>query len=355
MPSVTAASLSGAAVTIHVDNRANNVHAFQSGNRLVVEDDAPGGFYLTAPRWNFDLSKVGRIYFYGGNGNDRFVNDAPVPIDAYGGGGADYLAGERLALDHFFGGGGVNTYHDSFNLDRWSVNGYTAADVDQANSPTCTFLGALAAATDRVNLASALKETARGVYQVRLINNGRLVYQTVRFDGTWTDNDAQPGHTRDSAGRITDQLTGEFWTVLYQRAYLQLKGVNWQDPNTDHWGSAWKNGQAALYALTGWTCSTTNVTTNQSTSLAQTLQAALQHGEVVTAGTRASTTANVVTRHVYAVEGVYQSNGAWMVRLYNPWGHDGPNAATDGRDDGFVTLTWSQFTYNFNQVYRARS
>src|SRR5262249_11612321 len=145
-------------------------------------------------------------------------------------------------------------------------------------------------------------------------------------------------------GHIGDQLTGEFWTLVYQRAYLQLKGVNWQDPNTDHWGNSWKNGQAALYALTGWTCSTTNVATNQSTALARDLQAALKQGDVVTAGTRQKTSNYVVDNHVYAVEDVYQSNGVWMVKLYNPWGHDGPGASTDGRDDGFVTLTWSQFT-----------
>jgi hypothetical protein len=353
--SVSSVFLSGGTVSINADSHDTAVHSYKSGSKIVVKDDAPNGFYLTTPTWTFDAAKVSRIVFNGGNGNDRFVNDAPVPITAYGNGGNDYLQGNQLALDRLFGGSGSNTYHESFNLDHWFANNnYTATDIDQAASPTCTFLGALAGAADRVDLSAGLKETSHGVYQVRLINNGRFVYETVNFDGTWTDTDAQPGHYRDNAGQITSQLNGAFWTVIYQRAYLQLKGVNWHDQNTDHWGNSWKDGQAALYALTGWTCSTTNMSTNQSTDLAKTMQAALNHGDVLTAGTRATTSNNVVSLHVYAVESVYQMNGIWMIRVYNPWGHDGPNSATDGRDDGFVTLTWAQFTSNFNQVYRAK-
>src|SRR5262249_6505606 len=148
--SVTSAMLGGGQVTIRVDNHDSSVHTYLSGGKFVVQDDAPGGFYLIPPRWTFDSSKVSKVLFYGGSGNDRVVNDvAAVALEAYGYGGNDYLQGANLARDRLFGGAGVNTYREPFNLDRWFVGGYTATDVDQANSPTCTFLAALAEAADR--------------------------------------------------------------------------------------------------------------------------------------------------------------------------------------------------------------
>ena len=33
-------------------------------------------------------------------------------------------------------------------------------------------------------------------------------------------------------------------------------------------------------------------------------------------------------------------------------GHDRQGAATDGKDDGLITLTWAQFQKNFTGYYR---
>ena len=64
----------------------------------------------------------------------------------------------------------------------------------------------------------------------------------------------------------------------------------------------------------------------------------------------------IIGNHAYAVLSVYNSNGAWLVRLYNPWGMDRENGATiDSLDkshpaanDGIITLTWQQFTNSAN-------
>ncbi len=350
--SVSSVTVNGLQLVIQADDAGSKVKTYQNGNTLTVEDDSHAG---EAPHvWNYNVTKFNRIVFDGGAGGDRFVNTANLPLTAHGGAGNDYLAGDNVSGDRLYGGGGFNTYYEPFDLNSWASGGYQAADVEQMASPTCTFLAALSEAAGRVNLGSGLAEVSPGTYRVRFYAYGSTDWQTVKFDGTWTDNDAQPSHVRDALGQLTGKLSGEFWALLYQRGYLELRGVNWSDPNTGDWGSAWKNGQTALTALTGWHGSTTNVSPDQTTDLAAQLKADLQAGNLVTAGTRAVTTGNVVSLHVYAVESVYQVGGVWMVRLYNPWGVDGPGASTDGKDDGTVTLTWAQFTANFNQVYEAR-
>ena len=66
----------------------------------------------------------------------------------------------------------------------------------------------------------------------------------------------------------------------------------------------------------------------------------------------------IIVNHAYAVTAVYNDNGTWKVRLYNPWGMDRENGATmDALDssrpaanDGFITITWQQFTNSNNFV-----
>ena len=110
----------------------------------------------------------------------------------------------------------------------------------------------------------------------------------------------------------------------------------------------------ALVALTGRHGSTANEAKDQPTDLAAQMRSALQQGQLVTAGTRAVRTDNIVSLHLYVVESVYQADGVWFVKLYNPGDMDGPGPSTDGKNDGIVTLTWADFTANFDQVYQAK-
>jgi hypothetical protein len=54
---------------------------------------------------------------------------------------------------------------------------------------------------------------------------------------------------------------------------------------------------------------------------------------------------------------VYYQSGMWKVRLYNPWGFDSENGRTIESlsggpvlNNGFITLSWSQFTNSANFV-----
>jgi hypothetical protein len=84
------------------------------------------------------------------------------------------------------------------------------------------------------------------------------------------------------------------------------------------------------------------------------MRALLQSGEVLSADTPVTVpTAGIVDRHAYAVRDVYTLNGAWRVRLYNPWGVDGPvlvDPPRDARQDGWVDLSWDLFAANFEGI-----
>ncbi len=51
--------------------------------------------------------------------------------------------------------------------------------------------------------------------------------------------------------------------------------------------------------------------------------------------------------HCYVVTGVY-SNGD--IQVYNPWGTDTSGTPRDGVADGYIRLTWAEFTRNFDSV-----
>lgn len=107
MMAVTSAVLTSGTLRIQTDNRSSDVHTYKSGTQLVVVDNAPGATYLTPPTWRFS-GTVNRIEFRGGSGDDTFVNDAYIPVTAYGNGGDDYLEGGNRN-DILYGGDGDDT------------------------------------------------------------------------------------------------------------------------------------------------------------------------------------------------------------------------------------------------------
>ncbi len=58
----------------------------------------------------------------------------------------------------------------------------------------------------------------------------------------------------------------------------------------------------------------------------------------------------IVAWHAYAVTRVYQSGGQWKLDLYNPWSQDGNTAPRDGKNDGFLTVTWTEFATYFRSA-----
>jgi hypothetical protein len=210
-------------------------------------------------------------------------------------------------------------------------------DVDQGRAGTCVVLSSIAAVTNSgVNLAARITALGTNLYSVPLYRPGTgWIAQTVYYDGTWTANDPAP------------HGAGDFWVLLYQRAFLQEMGVNWNDPDSAHWGDKYGNSfrqiDKGLLALTG------KATWDNTATLAELQQAAsanrptlaLSHNTGEVPGLNLASL-GVVSGHSYTVLGVRTDTAGTWVTLRNPWGTDGP--IVQGANDGVITLSWGVFS-----------
>lgn len=296
----------------------------------------------------------GNDRMWGGDGNDLLYGGAGDD-DLYGDAGNDSLDG-GFGLDITTGGAGFDSYRDDFNLSQPFLSGAAPADVIQQLAPTCATLAPLAEmAKQGFNLAAQVTVLGNGLYDIRLRKPGFFYNERVAFNGTWTDNDPAPA--RNSAGRNLP----EFWTILFQRARLQLHGVNYaKEMTAAQWDAANVNSSfrlfdsgEGLYDFTG--RFPEYVFASQANP--QTLANQLAAGKLIvlnTPGDGANSTlhsaSGIVAWHSYAVLKVYQVDGLWKLDLYNPWGRDGNGTPRDGKNDGFLTISWQEFTTYFKSA-----
>lgn len=279
----------------------------------------------------------------GRGGNDQLFGKAGVD-ELFGGDDDDWLeagtAGETAV-----GGNGTD-----YNAHRWAVDGTTCDDVEQAGSSTCVFLSSLAgAAAQQMNLAGRISYLGNFTYRVTLYNpvSGLADYRDVTFDGRLRVLNAA---TLDPIPADETGSSREFWTVLYQRAYLEMM----HDLNLN-----FKDADNAMYVLTGrevW--EPLKVQLQEDPNI---VRNALLLGCVVTAGS-ADQTQLTVEHHSYTVLSVEQSNGVWFVTLRNPWGNDVTNVPNlpwlvpqvpyGDPNDGIIIVSWDDFLgyYDFDRV-----
>jgi hypothetical protein len=301
----------------------------------------------------------------GGDGSDVLLG-GPGNDDLWGEAGDDFLNGGP-GVDTFQGGTGRNSYKDDFDLSHPAPHGYLMQDVQQGTGGTCAILSTLAdaAATHGgASIAGLITYEGHDTYSVQL-NSSWLwgLFTTsdteqVYFDGTWYDHDAQPARARDANGSPTGPPTGEFWTTIFQRAVLQEEGKDWRDPTVIENYSA---SEATMHAVILGQENSYSVDKNDATLPSQ-LRDALRAGAILTAGTPdfgkdhagkpIDEQDGIVGDHAYAILDVYQSQGEWRVKLYNPWGWDAISDATDGHDDGLVDISWSVFVNRFDDYCR---
>jgi len=289
----------------------------------------------------------GQDWLYGSGGNDALYGGTGNDI-LYGGAGNDYLnaaggtAGSLYEADYFDGGDGFDAYADDFDPNQPAFHGVAVSDIRQSSMGTCQTLAALAAGVrEGIDFTQRIAYMGDNWFRVRLLGgNGD---QSVYFNGIWTDNDPAPVNGAP-----------EFWPMMMQRARLQALGINWSVPQDDNLLHQQTNGRYgspadALSAFTG--RSTAMVTTAQVAVDPQGLRNAILSGYCVVAGSNTAasgiTADGIYRQHAYAVTDVYVQNGMWMIRLYNPHGSN-PNSS-----NGYLTLTWSQFTNptNFGTVF----
>jgi hypothetical protein len=299
---------------------------------------------------------AGNDVLIGGKGNDVLWGNAGSD-QLYGYNGDDFLGGGTAGVDgatvaekdKFWGGAGFDKYSDGFNFNQWIVNGTSVSDIRQQDSPTCQTLATLGSAVTSGISFAGTKITYQGNnnYSVKLYSNGQAVYETVNFNGTWSDNDPAP--SIDSNG----YNNAEFWTILMQRARLerfygidwsqQMTSAQWDAKNTQFGGLY--NVSTAMMQMHGWSSDYTT----SSNITGQAMRNALNNGEMVLANTPQSGS-SLVGWHVYTVVDVYQNAaGVWQVKVYNPWGVDG-NMADSNANDGYITMSLATFKANVSGV-----
>jgi hypothetical protein len=318
----------GGADTIY-GNKGNDILIGEAGSDLIYGDDGNDRIW----------GGLANDWLYGGAGND----------DLFGEDGNDYLDG-GIGLDITNGGAGFDSYRDDFDLTKPFYNGAAAADVIQQTSPTCATLAPLGELAQRGwNLSGQVASLGNGLYDIRLRKPSGFYNERVAFNGSWNDNDP------------ARRNLPEFWTILLQRARLQLHGVNYRvELSRDQWNAAnvasgyrlFDSGEG-LYDFTGKAAE--YVYANQANP--QTLFNQWQSGKLIVLNTPGNGTngtldaaSGIVAWHAYAVMRVYQANGQWLLDLYNPWAKDGNGTPRDGRNDGFLTITWSEFATHFKSA-----
>lgn len=369
-------SLSSSGVQAVVFSGGNNVDKiFASIGSLQLRAYGYGGNDVFKGGAGNDLLSggSGNDTLYGFDGNDKLMG-ADGKDSLYGGSGEDVLNG-GAGVDTLRGESGNDTFRRSITGTGFTLSSSpeedgedtqadipvevsgsflhdsTARDsfwhVDQQSSPTCSFLAALAARAERTNdandLVKAIKYNAdTDMYGVKIVVNGKATTQWV--NGDWTEN-------RDPGGKM--------WVTIYQKAYLQAWGVNSRDADgrllpeskwTSTKGTGWSNPGNALDAISPGGSKYTSIGNADAATLRSQIYNTNVHG-LVASSKDSGTTANIVSNHAYMIYDCFTENGVWKVRLYNPWGRDN-TSSTDGKNDGMVTLSWTQFKSNFTGYHR---
>lgn len=187
----------------------------------------------------------------------------------------------------------------------------------------------------------------------------------IQFDGTWTDNDPRAnGQERFFNAREAR----EFWSILVHRAVIQTMDSTY-DPFTHYTQGAYNalaggdvlNPGKVVATLTGddTIASTLNpIPTDTEFDAFDDIKLHLSEGTWLTAKSTVGTTL-VQPSQSYAITKVPTVLGTNYITLYNPSGFDKGTTAlgtldNTGRpaDDGFITISATDFFANFQTGYR---
>jgi Ca2+-binding RTX toxin-like protein len=332
--------------TVYGGDGADYVSAGDDNDYVVAGDGA-----------NTVYGDAGNDTLYGG-ANDDYLSGSDGDDSLIGYGGNDTLYG-RAGNDTLYGGdgddwleagsasetasGGAGT---NWNAHQWSVGGTDRADVNQGAAHTCSLMSTLAAASYQgIDLTANITYQGNYHYTVRMFDTAlnQWVSIGVDFDGTLLKN-ADGKNVDPDPVTVSSQGTTEFWTVLYQRAYLDyFQGKVVTDVDSVMSFTSDPDCAKTMKNVLGVATSTEGMPW-----FAEDLRAKLDAGQVVNAGG---------TGHRYSVLEVFQDAGVWKVELFNPRAYDGTHDPDGkdgpltsfpiepvGADDGVFYVKWSDFT-----------
>ncbi len=222
------------------------------------------------------------------------------------------------------------------------VDGAALTDVQQGAAGDCYFVAALASIVEHnpEMLENMITDNQNGTYTVSF--GGDLGDVTV-------DDDFAVYQNGNTVYAGTDSGAGtELWVAIIEKAFAQANGSY----------EAIESGNAAV-AIGQITGQTSFTSSHPSNFQPADLQASLANNQSITAsslssnnGKKEETAFGIVTSHAYVVTDVQQNaNGKWVVTVYNPWGNDGRGSvAITGADDGFIEMSYEEFSANFREV-----
>lgn len=292
---------------------------------------------------------TGTATLNGGNGNDGLFGGFGT-CTLHGEAGDDYLSNSSGKAT-FDGGAGLDYYYDARRAGAVPfVTGASFDDLRQSDTgaagATLAAIGALMyRGHDFTRDVSYLGDSTYGVY---VGEHTPANYHLVTFDGHWTDNDANPLHADN-----------DVWALLVTRARYQTLGI---DPSVYHSAAEWQasgalNETFAVSDLTGRAATTSPLSGTGAISPSG-LQTALDAGRSAVARSKSSPPGSAIpANQAFGVRNVtLRADGVYVVTLYNPTGKDGSSSldlnlpGNAYRDDGEITLTWTQFVNNFQSV-----
>lgn len=224
------------------------------------------------------------------------------------------------------------------------VNGASYEDIKQGSVGDCYFMASLAetALKNPGIINNMFVVNGDGTYTVKFFNGGQTAYVTV---DAYLPTNAYNQVIYAGMGASIANAGNELWTMLAEKAYVQLNEMGWQRAGLP--GS----GQNSYAAISGGYCyAALGHITGQSTVAFAATSAQANFSVFVTAYNQgkmiefasksAPASSAVVGGHAYAVVG-YNAT-AQTITLFNPWG------ANYAR----VTMTWAQIQGSFSYFDR---
>lgn len=233
------------------------------------------------------------------------------------------------------------TYRNFKSNPLFATAGPSVDDIKQGQVGDCYFLSQLAsyAKIDPTLIKQSIVDLGDGSYAVQFKSNGTNQYYRVSAD--------LPSYNNSQTAAAGLGTQNSLWVALMEKAWTFARKSAGSYASIE---AGWMSEVASAF---GKTSNFSDVSTHtDGNALLATIQQALAAGKSVTLGTNNSQASGstMVGSHAYTVMSVQSDGkGGYTVIVRNPWGIDGYTTA-DGKNDGYVTLSATQFTADIDAI-----
>ena len=220
------------------------------------------------------------------------------------------------------------------NRPLFAAAGPTADDVQQGQTGDCYLTSTLAAAATVTpdNIRGMVGDLGDGTYAVRFeASNGASTFYRVDNDlAVYNANSTTPAY----AGL---GVNGSVWVAIVEKAFAFARR---NQGSYDSLNTGWMNEGLTAIGLLKNSQTIWKDDAASADDFLNKIQARLAAGDVTTVAVyNQNDAANLVGGHAYTVVRINKlSNGTRQLVLRNPWAIDGYRV-TDGKNDGYITLT----------------